>query len=87
MGREQNTKNLVNEFMKNSADGATAERSLLQAITEKLLMSTNSYRGFNYLYWSAQGFNEWMEAGEPDFPEKDKYIYGPSGDRTRIFFY
>jgi hypothetical protein len=78
---------VVNEFMRKSSDIATAERSLIQTLTESLLMAKGEYSGFNYSYWMDRGFREWDETGKPDFPEKDKYLYGPSGDRTRIQFY
>lgn len=44
-------------------------------------MEAKEYNGFRYLYWSKQGFEEWKEAGEPGFPEKNKYI-GPEYDRA-----
>ncbi|CAG0983747.1 hypothetical protein METP3_02234 [Methanosarcinales archaeon] len=50
-------------------------------LLEHFLMEAKEYNGFRYLYWSKQGFEEWKKAGEPGFPEKNKYI-GPEYDRT-----
>lgn len=56
------------------------EKLLLRKVTENVLHKTGNYCGFNWVYWSERGFREWSEAGRPDFPEKDAYIYG---DRSR----
>jgi hypothetical protein len=80
-------KEVVNQFMKDSPADAKPMRQLLASITEKALMAANEYRGFNYQYWLAQGCQEWRNCGEPDFPEKYFFIYGPSNDDTRITFY
>jgi hypothetical protein len=62
-------------------------RKLLATITESLLMNENKYQGFNYTYWLDQGCEDWRRCGEVDFPEKYFFLYGPSGDDTRIMFY
>lgn len=56
------------------------EKQGICTLVESVLMSANAYRGFNYnYYWHDTGCKEWRAAGEPEGPEKDKYIYGPSG--------
>lgn len=41
---------------------------------EHTLHDTDNYGGFQYTYWAKQGYKEWKEAGEPGFPEKQKYL-------------
>jgi|ERR1035437_3652697 hypothetical protein len=48
---------------------------------ERILHGSDCYRGFNYLYWLKGGCDEWTNAGQPDFPEKDKFIYGEKGSK------
>lgn len=62
------------------------EKIALRNVTEKILYKTGNYRGFNQLYWMERGHQEWREAGEPDFPEKDSYIYG-NRSRNDVFYY
>jgi len=57
----------------------TDEKRGVACLLEHVLHSTDNYKGFNWNYWLAIGFQEWQDAGEPNFPEKDKYIYGPIG--------
>lgn len=47
---------------------------------EKVLHESRNYQGFNHIYWMEKGFIEWNDNGKPDFPEKDKYIYGEGGE-------
>jgi hypothetical protein len=77
----------VNSFLRNSDAEKRDERKLAASLTERVLMAADSYRGFNYIYWLDTGFEEWKRCGKPDFPEKNYFIYGPSGDDTRIQFY
>jgi len=67
-------KKILNEGIL-SARGET-EKFALRNITEKILIKTGNYHGFNWVYWLEKGFHEWKEAGKPDFPEKTIYIYG-----------
>jgi len=62
------------------------EKIALRNVTEKILYKTGNYRGFNQFYWMERGHQEWREAGEPDFPEKDNYIYG-NRSRNDVFYY
>ena len=78
---------VVNEFMRNSPPEQKEARKLLATITESLLMKNNQYKGFNYTYWLDQGCAEWHNCGAVDFPEKYYFLYGPSGDDTRVMFY
>jgi hypothetical protein len=78
---------IINRFMRESPAELREARSLLASVTESMLMAHGCYRGFNYIYWLDGGFREWELSGRPDFPEKDYFIYGPSGDATRIQYY
>lgn len=62
-------------------------KSALCTELEHVLKNCNSYQGYNDNYWLQQGWNEWRAAGEPDFPEKNKFIYGPSGQRFNRQYY
>lgn len=55
------------------------KRGLCSAL-EHVLHKTGNYAGFNYVYWLEHGFHEWEAAGEPGFPEKQKFL-GPEYDR------
>jgi len=77
----------ANHYLRESPDDRKPERQAIHDFVAHLLMEARSYRGFQHLYWSDQGYQEWKAAGEPDFPEKDRFIYGPSGDRTRTMLY
>lgn len=88
--RSQQTRTAIewaNKFFAESPDSLAEQRKGVQSFLSACLMESNSYRGFNYLYWLAQGCDEWIDAGRPEFPEKERYIYGPSGDQTRVVFY
>lgn len=81
--------NRANDYLECSKDEEKEGRKMLFSFVEQMLMEAGCYQGFNYIYWVSQGYTEWMQAGQPDsIPgEKDKYIYGPSGDSTRVKFY
>ena len=84
----QETVNRANDYFKHSEASQKQGRKTLQGFVESLLMAHNSYRGFNYLYWREQGCEEWRKAGSPENQcDKDVFIYGPSGDDTRIEMY
>lgn len=55
-------------------------KSALCTALEKVLMDTGNYKGFQNIYWSDIGCTLWRDAGEPDFPEKQKFL-GPEYDR------
>lgn len=63
-------------------------------MVQEVLFQANQYQGYNNIYWLERGYKEWHEAGEPDFPEKDKYIYGEGGkecpkygEYSRMYYY
>ncbi len=60
---------------------ATADfKSGICIIIERILLDTGNYKGFNYNLWSKDGGSEqWFKDGEPDFPEKNKYLYSKYG--------
>jgi hypothetical protein len=73
----------VNKALAN--DHWTAEQKQAMAfLLESVLMDTGNYRGFNYLKWVDEGgYEAWLADGQPDFPEKDKYL----GDKMRRRYY
>lgn len=66
-----------------------AKKSLCDLL-EDVLMRTGNYKGFNHLYWMKHGSKEWGEAGKPEGPEKDAFIYGLGGkadhEYDRVYF-
>ena len=62
------------------------QRLILRHVAERILHQSNTYRGFNWNYWMEKGFEEWKEDGEPDFPEKDQYIYGNRSKNDVCYF-
>lgn len=77
----------ANGVLRNSNDGLRAERQAIHHFVSEVLLTAKCYRGFNHQYWNDQGYQEWLNAGKPDFPAKDRFIYGPSGDPTRTEIY
>ena len=61
-------------------------------LLEKALHESGNYQGYNQIYWLKQGYQEWRAAGEPDFPEKEKYTFGEGGktgtfgEYSRIYY-
>ncbi len=47
---------------------------------ELFLKKLGEYKGFTYEYWEKKGWNEWMEAGQPE--NKISFL----GDSSRIIF-
>lgn len=78
--------NKANQWLAESPDEEKDGRKMLASFVTALLMENNTYRGFNYSYWTALGCDAWKAAGEPE-QDKDAFIYGPSGDQTRVTFY
>lgn len=56
-------------------------------LLEHILHLNNAYNGYQHNYWMQQGYQEWIAAGRPDFPEKYKFIYGPSGQQFNRYYY
>ncbi len=83
----------VSEF-KNFVNKKLSERTIsdeekrgMRCLLEEVLVKTGNYRGFNHVYWwSDGGYIEWLKDGEPDFPIKDRYIYGNRG-KNDVFYY
>ena len=90
--RSQSLQTMVekcNKYFEDSPNSEGETRKQLASILSSLLMEVGCYRGFSYLYWATQGFLEWEKAGCPgESPEtfhlKEPYIYGPTGDKTRV---
>lgn len=76
---------LVNIFNKKIETAkSTEERLTLCSALEGILHMTGNYRGFQYLDWGkGGGYDRWMKAGCPDFPEKNKYI----GDQSKRSYF
>jgi hypothetical protein len=62
------------------------EKQSLALTLEEILHKTGNYNGFSWNYWMEKGFEEWKAAGVPDFPEKDRYIYGNRSIWDRTYF-
>ena len=64
------------------------EKSGVCFLIEELLNQARRYKGFNYTYWiKLGGFEKWQEAGQPDWPDKAKFVYGPDGSDFDRFYY
>lgn len=53
------------------------------AVIEQVLFDSKSYHGYSHNYWSEIGYNLWIDAGKPDFPQKDAFI---GNDLNRCYF-
>lgn len=62
------------------------EKRVLCGLLESILMDTNNYHGFNHIYWSTQGYNEWLEAGKPEDETKNQFIIGNLGEYARSYY-
>lgn len=94
MAQQKNTfkveefKTWVNQQLKRTDDFANDEyKAGLCAALEHVLQNSNRYQGYNDNYWLQKGWQEWRNAGEPDFPLKDQFIYGPTGQRFNRHYY
>ena len=84
----QSFKAYVNQQLMRKDHQATDQfKEGLCVILEHVLMVANVYHGFNDNYWRAEGYDAWKAAGEPDFPEKNAFLYGPSGQRYNRHYY
>ena len=55
---------------------------------ERILMNTGNYNGYNYNLWTnGGGLEQWYKDGEPDFPEKEKYLYSKFGREYDRHYY
>lgn len=66
------------------------ERMALAGVLEAALVEARRYRGFNSVHWLQEGgYDAWVAAGQPDFPEKKKFIHGTEdgSDNYRRFYY
>ena len=75
-------KSWTNEQLKRTDDYADQKfKAGLCSVLAHVLHATGNYHGFNYTYWLETGNDLWRKDGEPDFPEKNKYI-GNEYDRV-----
>lgn len=58
-------------------------KKTLCSLAEGLLMDTDTYSGFNNVYWMQEGCDNWYQCSKPDFPEKIEYIIGHEGSKNR----
>jgi hypothetical protein len=78
----------INQQLKRTDEFATDKfKSGLCIALEHVLQQTGQYKGYNDNYWQEKGFREWLAAGQPDFPEKDRFIYGPTGQKFNRHYY
>ena len=63
--------------------GDAGYRAGIASLLETVLHAAGQYKGYNHLEWLNGGCEAWRAAGEPGFPEKEKYI----GDDTRRVYY
>jgi len=61
------------------------EKKALCTFLEGVLMDTGNYRGFQHVYWCEKGYQEWVDAGTVEGPEKNKFIVGDRGEWARIY--
>ena len=66
-------RNWVNSLLDNDRLSQDEKRALCMAV-EHALHETNNYKGYNQIYWMKAGYQEWQAAGEPGFPEKQKFL-------------
>jgi hypothetical protein len=58
-------------------DQPVEARRALCNLLEIALFEAGAYSGFNDVYWMSEGgYEQWREAGSPDFPEKYRFIHG-----------
>lgn len=67
-------------IQENLYDDQNYKRGLIAAL-EIFLRNDKSYKGYSHIYWVEKGYEEWKNAGEPDFPEK-KTFYGLEYNRN-----
>ena len=63
-------------------------KAALCTLLEDILHQSNNYHGFQYNIWDNGGYEAWKAAGEPDFPEKEKYLTGKhkEHDYSRVYY-
>jgi agmatine/peptidylarginine deiminase len=75
------TKSTINELL--CCEMPQHAKYKLCIIMEKLLEQTKSSNGYNYLYWSKYGCNDWQEVKQKikgsveNFTIPDEFMYGP----------
>ena len=85
MNQQEKLRNMViyaNNLMTDETKTADFRRGVA-AVVEGILHDFNVYAGFNFVDWLNGGCERWHAEGEPDFPEKTKYL----GDETKKYFY
>lgn len=56
-------------------------------VLEHILTKANRYHGYTDNYWIRTGYHDWLAAGEPGYPEKEAYVYGPTGQKYNRHYY
>lgn len=81
-------KNWINQQLKSCDESIHDKHKEGFCITiEHVLYKTERYKGYTDNYWIKNGFREWMAAGEPDFPERYKYYYGPTAQQYNRHYF
>jgi len=75
----EEVRHYANKLLKNPKLSQEFKQGV-EAMIEHILHTTDNYGGFSYTYWNEIGYKLWKEAGEPGFPEKQKFI-GNEHDR------
>jgi hypothetical protein len=63
--------------------GDAGYRAGIASLLETILHATGNYHGYGCLGWLNGGCDAWRAAGEPGFPEKEKFV----GDDSRRVYY
>jgi hypothetical protein len=77
-------KKKINAFL-SFPDVDQKEKKALCVLLEGVLFDTGNYRGFQHVYWCEKGYQEWVDAGEVEGPEKNKFIVGDRGEWSRTY--
>ena len=58
-----------------ASEASQSVKAGICTVIESLLMECDRYRGYQLLYWTKQGCDEWRADGRPQ-DDRDKYSYG-----------
>jgi hypothetical protein len=79
-------KEWTNQQLK-SVDFNDKHKAALCITIEHILLAAHHYKGYNDNYWVQKGCREWFAAGQPEGEEKNKYMYGPTGQQYNRHYY
>jgi hypothetical protein len=80
--------NYVNDQLKRTDQHASDSfKEGMCVLLEHVLNNAKAYEGYNHNYWLQQGYDEWVKAGKPGFPEKNQFIYGPTGQKFNRYYF